>query len=148
MDISNSEGAKSLLLRSIGIMLMPFPVGCASEATSAAGFHIKTKGEMKDEVGVVNPGGEFFFVKADGIDCDGVDLVKDGVVLSKDVAGAVWINGVANIRPVFSSSGTYRVILSDNLESEQEGSFSLSFEVVYKKQERIEGKYSCSMRAG
>lgn len=81
------------------------------------------------EVGMVNPKGVFYWLKADGIYCPSVSYVDSALVIEVGNGfGVVEVDNNLVQDRMFSMSGKYTVLVADNLETELDNSFSLSYE--------------------
>jgi hypothetical protein len=86
------------------------------------------------EVGVVDPAGHFSFLLADRFRCPGTTYKKG--VLKIDIRNAVGMSSVTDTgtaRAVFQMAGKYKILASDNLETELKNSYSSVFELTLKK---------------
>ena len=87
--------------------------------------------EMRD-VAIVDPDGQFLVVADEGIRCNGITIASDGKIFLdiRQTRGVRWgSDGLAYTQYVFHKTGKYRIIVTDNLETELENSMSLSFYV-------------------
>jgi len=93
---------------------------------------IRLKGLANDmrSVGVVDTQGRFFLLADSEIHCRGISFVENGeiVIDIKRSVGVRWNNSAKrHVEYVFSTGGDYKIVVSDNLETEQENSKSRTF---------------------
>lgn len=82
------------------------------------------------EVGVSDPEGKFFFLRTDEFSCPGV-IYKNGRIKidTKYALGVFWTGDRKETDFVFQKPGRYKIVVADNLETELENSYSLSFDL-------------------
>ena len=98
------------------------------------------------EIGVINPHGDFFVLARNGIYCPGVTYADHRLsIRPSDAIGVAWSEGGATERFVFDRVGRYEIIVSDNLETELENSFSLTYKIDVQRSDL--GKSSSEMKA-
>ncbi|HCH0556437.1 TPA: hypothetical protein NKO30_006569 [Pseudomonas aeruginosa] len=91
----------------------------------------KVVGKIEDvqkEIGLYKKGVGFIFIKTPNIDCPGVKVI-DGILhlAPATSVGLIWgDDGVARSIPIFKDQGTYTIVASEDLETEQEGVFHLN----------------------
>jgi hypothetical protein len=91
------------------------------------------------EVGVKKPGGEFVFLYTEEFRCPGVTVSNGYVTVSpRDARGYYWDSDGRRFEvAVFDRVGSYRIFVSDNLESDQDGAFSFSKEFSVSKKVKL-----------
>ncbi|SEM22216.1 hypothetical protein SAMN05428989_3411 [Pseudoxanthomonas sp. GM95] len=116
--------------KTVAFVLLSLLCSCEVRAgTPSSGYRrIAAIDPLQNEIGAYQKGGDFFFLKTPEIDCPGI-VVVDGVLYVDPHAavGVVWdLEGHPVSVPLFTRHGTYRLMISDNLGTEQEE--ALSFE--------------------
>ncbi|WP_125825497.1 hypothetical protein ACCP16_14200 [Xanthomonas citri pv. malvacearum] len=119
-------------------VLMAFSFGaCGKSAPKLHRFEAVIGLQSPVEVGIVNPQGDFFWLMSSSVLCPGVSY--DAGKLNLELSGLSGIEfdekgGVVS-RNVFVMPGVYKVMVSDNLETELENSFSRAFDLRIEKKD-------------
>lgn len=83
------------------------------------------------ELGVISPAGELYFVQQPDLEC--VGFWRNGRVITVDVGnsyGVRWIDGAPHVGRLFTKPGTYRLVVTENLEADRASNHWQEFKLV------------------
>ena len=81
---------------------------------------------------MLTPDNRFLFLKQSDLDCSGIDFSGEKLTIDMAVAiGVEWVEGKPRVSYVFDKAGVYKILTSDNLETELENSHSRTFKVTF-----------------
>ncbi|MBV6829103.1 hypothetical protein [Xanthomonas euvesicatoria] len=143
-----------ILIRSFfcALLVLACSAGCREWKSGKASLksndiRINVDGLSAVEVGVVTPDKKFIFMKSEEFLCRGI-LQKGGMIFIDPSAasGYMWDNeGIKREVVVFSKKGIYRVVASENLETEFDNSSARFFEYNNRDAHKFDLGGSCSI---
>ena len=119
---------------------MSLCTGClptASTTTVNAGsfhrgiFSIRINLNGPIDVGVVKPSGEFFFLVGGGFECPGTAYADHRLTIDTNRAAGISSGEKPEVSLVFDRAGEYKILVSDNLETELNNSYSTTFRLEF-----------------
>lgn len=90
------------------------------------------------EIAVVTPDNRFLYLKQLDVDCPGVSFSDRNLTVDlTTAAGVEWIDGKPTVDYAFNKAGSYKLLTSDNLETELDNSYSRTFMILYSPSAEI-----------
>lgn len=122
------------------LMLTSFVAHAFSHTDDGSKVVGKIEGVQK-EIGIYKKGVGFIFIKTPNIECPGVKVIDGVLYLSPATSvGLIWgDDGVPRSIPIFGEQGTYTIVASEDLETEQEGVVSLEYKFKVRKANSYNG---------
>jgi hypothetical protein len=117
------------------------PTSCAIAKEKVHYRRVAELDKSQKEIGVYEKGVGFVFIKTPEIECPGIRVVDGVLYISPEISvGVHWDSGGRPVSiPLFVRAGTYGIVMSENLETEQDGVISrvekihISDQEVYEK---------------
>lgn len=134
------------------LVFLSFTAGCKGRKLEGGekneSIAIKANGLSSVEIGVITPDNKFIFMRADDFLCQGI-LHENGVIFIDPsfASGYTWSDGIRREVVVFSRKGTYKVVASENLETEFNNSSSIFVDYHNKISRKFDLSGSCSVNS-